>query len=154
MIEIGSESGDISIEDSIAPQVTIENKSGDLSLNQVRGNLNVRTASGDVRVSGGAGKVVAIESVSGNTHFDTTEPAIGTLNVRTVSGDVKVRIPDGVDCRVNLSTMRGEVSSTVSLVDEMKAEHRVSGRLGEGTGTIDVSAITGDVVLEFHDSAE
>jgi hypothetical protein len=153
LIEIGSESGDITIEDSVSPQVTIENKSGDLKLSQVRGNLNVRTASGDVTVTGGAGKVVAIESVSGDTQFDTLEPVIGTLNVRTVSGDVHVRVPDGTDCRVNLSTMRGSVTSAIALADEIRSDHRISGRLGEGSGTIDVSAITGDVNLEMHDSA-
>ncbi len=154
MIEIGSESGDIEIENCTAPQVTIENKSGDLKLKQVRGNINARTASGDVHVEGGSGKVVAIESVSGDTHFDTVDPVIGALNVRTVSGSVYVKIPDGSDCRVNLSTVRGSVDTGIALIDEMKSEHRITGRIGDGTGTIDVSAITGDVVLEMHDSAE
>lgn len=153
VIEIGSESGDITVEDSASPQVTIENKSGDLKLTQVRGNLNVRTASGDVTVTGGAGKVVAIESVSGDTRFDTFEPSISALNIRTVSGDVHVCVPDGLDCRVMLSTMRGSVNAEIPLTDEVRDEHRLTGRLGEGTGTIDVSAITGDVTLEMHDSA-
>jgi hypothetical protein len=154
LIEIGSESGDITIEDSVSPQVTVENKSGDLSLTRIRGNVNARTASGDVRVSGGSGKVVSIESVSGSTEVDTVEPVAGTLNVRTVSGNVTVKVPDGSDCRVNLSTMRGSVHSDLTLSDEMKADHRVTGRLGEGTGTLDISAITGDVKLQMRDSVE
>jgi len=154
LIEIGSESGDITIENCSSPQVTIENKSGDLTLTEVKGNINARTASGDVSVRGGSGKVIAIESVSGSTHFDTSDPIVGTLNVRTVSGDVSILIPDGSDCRVNLSTMRGSVSSGLGLVDEMQTDQRITGRLGNGMGTIDVSAITGDVALSMHDSTE
>jgi DUF4097 and DUF4098 domain-containing protein YvlB len=152
VIEVGSESGNVEIDKCDSPQVTIEAKSGNLELNQVFGNINARTASGNVSVKKGSGKIVAIESVSGDAEFDSAEPITGTLNVRTVSGTIEVNIADGSDCRVHLSTMRGSVECNVPLEDEARAEQRVTGKLGSGLGTIDVSAITGDVQLNLRDS--
>ncbi len=152
LIEVHSDSGDVKLEDSESPQVTIDNKSGDLEIKKVHGNLNARTASGNISVEGGSGKVVAIESVSGDSKFDSMEPITGTVSVRTVSGNIDIKIVDGSDCRVSLSTMRGDLRSEVTLQDEARAEQRVTGRLGAGTGSLELSAITGDVSLAIHDS--
>ena len=109
--------------------------------------MNARTAAGDITLKDASGGVVSLESVSGNATLDLAEPVIGNLNVRTVSGDVTVDSPEGGDCRVSLSSLRGGVDAFVTLEDEAKSEGRVTGRLGAGTGSLDVSAVTGSVRL-------
>jgi DUF4097 and DUF4098 domain-containing protein YvlB len=79
---------------------------------------------------------------------DLIEPVIASLNVRTVSGDVTLSIPEGSDCRVSLSTLRGDVACELDLKDEAKQDQRITGRLGAGLGTLDVSAVTGDVSVK------
>jgi DUF4097 and DUF4098 domain-containing protein YvlB len=93
-----------------------------------------------------------VETVSGDVDADLDQPATG-LNVRTVSGGAEIKIPDGSDCRVSLSSLRGEVECEVDLQDEAREEQRITGRLGEGAGVLDVSAVTGDITLEYR-SAE
>lgn len=151
-VEVSAYSGDLKVEDVKSPNLTIESKSGDISLTRIEGNINARTASGNLKVLQSSGKTIAIEAVSGDVHVDLDAPVSGSLNVRTVSGDSLVSIMDGSDCRVSLSTLRGEVSSAVALDDEAKNDQRITGRLGEGKGTLDVSAVTGNVTLERHDS--
>ncbi len=149
-VEVSADSGDLSVENVDSPSVALETKSGDLALVRVRGNVNARTASGDIEIKESSGKVVALESVSGDVRIDLTEPVTGSLNVRTVSGDVTVDVPDGGDCRVSLSSLRGDVASEIPMQDEAKSEGRRTGRLGEGTGTLDVSAVTGNVRLKLR----
>ena len=152
-VEISVDSGSLTVEDSDSPSVALDTKSGDLALTRVRGNVNARTASGDVALKETAGKVVALESVSGDVTIHLAEPVTGSLNVRTVSGTVSIETPDGGDCRVSLSSLRGEVSSSIPLEDEAKAEGRTTGRLGAGAGALDVSAVTGDVRLRLRAAA-
>jgi hypothetical protein len=152
VVEINGESGDVAIEDVTTPSLTLENKSGDLRIERVRGNINARTATGEVHVSASSGKTIAIESVSGSVNLDIDEPVAGNVNVRTVNGDANVSIPDGNDTRVSLSTLRGSLSCTVELEDAHKQEQRITGRLGGGTGSLDISAVTGDICLEIRDA--
>ncbi len=153
VVEISADSGDVTVEDVESPSVALDTKSGNLDLSRVRGNLNARTAAGDITLKESFGKVVALESVSGDVSIDLTEPVVGSLNVRTVSGGVTIDVPDGGDCRVSLSSLRGEVASSLPLEDESKTEGRTTGRLGEGNGTLDVSAVTGDVKLRMRSTS-
>jgi hypothetical protein len=153
-VEVTATSGDVKIEQTEAVAVSVENKSGDIRLDTVKGNLTARTASGDVKVIRGAGKTTSIESVSGDVHVDLSEPVRGSVNIRTVNGSSCVCIADGSDGRVSLSTLRGTVNCEIDLEDDASDDQRVTGRLGDGTGTIDVSAVTGDVTLCLRDHTE
>lgn len=153
-VEVSAYSGDITIEDVVTPSLTIETKSGDLELRRIEGNINARSASGDVRITQSQGKTIAIEAVSGDVQLDLESAVTGSLNVRTVSGDSLVSVVDGCDCRVSLSTLSGDVRCGIPLEDEAKTSQRVTGRLGDGKGTLDISAVTGNVTLEMHNSAE
>jgi DUF4097 and DUF4098 domain-containing protein YvlB len=152
-IEVSAYSGDIKIEDAKTPSLTVENKSGDIALTRVDGNVNARTASGNVRVTQSTGKTVSVEAVSGDVQIDLESAVTGSLNVRTVSGDSLVSIVDGSDCRVSLSTLRGLVACALPLDEEAKSDQRITGRIGDGKGSLDVSAVTGNVTLERHNSA-
>ncbi len=152
-VEVTAYSGDLKIEDSKSPSLTIENKSGNIQLTRVEGNINARTASGNVKMEQSSGKTISVEAVSGDVHLDLDSPVTGSLNVRTVSGDSLVSIADGSDCRVSLSTLRGEVNCKLALTEEAKSDQRITGRLGDGKGNLDVSAVTGNVSLEMHNSA-
>jgi hypothetical protein len=148
-IEVSTQNGDLKVEDCTTPSLSIENKTGDINLINVRGNLNARSSSGDVQAKNVSGKSVSIESINGDVNVDITEPVTGSVSVRTVNGDAVVGIPDHCDCRVSLSTLRGDVESEVNLDDESKLEQRITGRLGGGTGTLDISAVNGDVSLKL-----
>lgn len=148
MVEVNLNSGDVTLEDSSSSDINIENRTGDVTLRRTEGNVNVRTASGDVRVMACQGGTVALESVTGDISVDVAAPIAKAFNVRTVNGDASVTIPEGCDCRVSLSTLNGETSCEVELEDKVKSGEHVTGRLGSGTGNLDVSAVNGDISLK------
>jgi len=153
IVEVATASGNISVEDTEGASLTIENRSGNIRAARTKGNLKARTASGDITVTMSSGKVLSFETASGNVTVDLDEAVTGTLNVRTVDGNAMASIPDGSDCRVSLSTLRGVVHSGIALEDEARAESRITGKLGAGTGTLDISAVTGNITLELRDSS-
>lgn len=152
-IEIQGESGDVHIDGATAPSLSVENKSGNIEISKVRANVNVRTATGEVSFNEVSGRTVAVESVSGHISLDLVDPVTGSVNIRTVNGDVVVGVADGSDARVSLSTLRGVVECKLELTDVAKQDQRITGRLGAGTGTLDVSAVTGDVRVELRNAA-
>jgi DUF4097 and DUF4098 domain-containing protein YvlB len=149
-VEISSASGNVVVEDVWTPSMTIENKAGDVLLKSIKGNINARTSAGDVALNDFSGKTVSIESVSGDVKVDLAEPVTGTVNLRTVSGNARVTM-DGGDCRVSLSTLRGAVACDVPLTEENRTAQRVTGKVGDGSGTLDVSAVTGNVSVSLRD---
>ncbi len=149
-IEISATSGNVSVEDVTTPSMTLENKAGNVTLKNIKGNVNARTSAGNVMLDGFSGKTVSIESVSGDVSVDLAEPVTGTVNLRTVSGNAKVAMDSG-DCRISLSTLRGAVQCDVPLTDENRTAQRVTGKVGDGSGTLDVSAVTGNVSVTLRD---
>jgi len=152
-IDVSIQSGDLEISDSKSGAASVESKSGQVNITNLDGNLNARCASGDFMVKGWSGKTFSIESVSGDVNVDLPNPVAGTVNIRTVNGDTNLGLADGGDARVHLSTLRGTVTCEVELQDDSRTEQRVTGRLGEGTGTLDVSGINGDINVRLRDSA-
>jgi predicted membrane protein len=151
-VEVNLSSGEVRVRHSDLKSSTIETKSGDVLLDHVNGSANVRTASGDVTLYGFRGSSLAIEAASGDVTADLLVPVTGTTNIRTVSGDVTLHVPDGSDARVSVSTLRGEVNCTLPLIDEVKEPMKVTGRLGEGSGLLDVSAVNGDLFVALAGS--
>jgi DUF4097 and DUF4098 domain-containing protein YvlB len=146
-------SGDVLVEDSETPMLTVETKTGDLTAQRIQGPMNLRTSTGDIRVEESTGRTLSAESALGDVYLNARNPITGSVNVRTVTGDVSLAIPDGSDASVTLSTLRGEIHCDVDLEDDTQDTQRVSGRLGNGEGHIDVSAVNGDVHLRWLDSS-
>jgi len=153
-VDVSLYSGNVRIEDTKASVMTVETKSGDVKLIGVQGVMNVRTSSGDVRVVNGRGRTLSIEAAAGNVSVEMAEPVKGAMNVRTVSGDARVYVPDGSDCQVMLSTLRGSVSSTLEMTDLNQESLTITGKIGRGSGSIDISAVNGDVHLGLVDASK
>jgi DUF4097 and DUF4098 domain-containing protein YvlB len=149
-VEISSQSGSVIVDNVTTPTLSLENKSGNVSMAKVAGNMNVRTASGDLALSECSGKSISVESVSGDVSVDLVEPITGSTSIRTVNGSTTLAVPDGCDCRVTLSTLRGHVTCPLELEDASTSDMHVSGRLGDGTGTLDVSAVNGSILMNLR----
>lgn len=151
-VEVVAQNGDVSVESCSSPSMAIESKHGDVSLVNVAGNVNARTAGGDIRGRSCSGKTWSVESVSGDVSMEFSEAVSGVLNIRTVNGDTELLVPDGCSCRVSLSTLRGTVTSGIPLDEAATMEQRITGRLGDGAGTIDVSAVNGNIAFKWRDA--
>jgi hypothetical protein len=153
-VDLDVQRGDVSVEESETPLLTIDCSGGDISIRQVRGDINAKTSRGDVTLRDTSGRVQSIECASGDIRLEMSEPVSGNVNLRAVQGDASVAIPDGSDCRVSLATLRGATHCSLDLQDENRSAQRVTGRLGAGTGSLDVTTVSGDVRLEMRNFAE
>lgn len=151
-LEVSAASGDIQIASSQLALLTLDARSGNVSLSEVHGAINLRSASGDVHLRQVSGKSLAVEAVSGDVFVDLSQPVDGSVSIRTVNGLVSCEISEASDCRVHLSTLRGNLEVALPLKDEVRDSKRVTGQLGSGTGTLDVSAVNGDLFLRLRDS--
>jgi DUF4097 and DUF4098 domain-containing protein YvlB len=103
--------------------VTFHTGSGDASLEEVTGNVDVKVASGDVTVGSVRGSL-SFHAASGD--FRAGHIA-GELVARTASGDLRV---DSAESGARVSTLSGDVALG-----------------GLRAGVIDVQAVSGDVEL-------
>lgn len=150
-LDANSSSGDIIVRHGQLTLANLETKSGLIEMHDISGALTIRTSSGDITLRNASCSTVSAEAVTGDVEADFSTPFEGTMNIRTVSGNIDTRIPDGCNARVSLSAIRGDTIATVDLRDPVRSQGRISGVLGEGTGTIDLSAVSGDIVLRVRD---
>lgn len=153
-VQVSERSGDVTVLDAEASIMAIDTKSGNVKVERSSGVLEIKTSSGDVKVLDSTPKTLSVDAASGDVKVDLASPIENSVNITAVSGNVSLAVVDGNDCRVNLSTLRGTVSSKVALEDEVKDEHKVSGKLGAGNGTLDVSVVTGSVSFGLRDSTQ
>ena len=143
-------SGDVTVAD--AGTVRIESASGDLRVEEVRGEAGLKATSGDIRLGHVAGRLDAavvsgdmevraadngatVQAVSGD--ISLVAVAQGDVDVKSVSGDVSVGVPQGTRVHIDVSTVSGDLKSDVSLDDAPPAEGSgplvsVSGRTVSG----------------------
>jgi Putative adhesin len=140
--------------------------SGNVEVSNVTGVLRANSVSGNVKVNGVAGSVKA-NSVSGNVHVGAVkgeasansvsgdvEVAINSLEgtesmeFASVSGNVSVKLPGNLDAEVKLSTMSGELKTDFPLqVEEVRNGRSAKGRVGNGSRSLKLSAVSGSVSL-------
>ncbi len=152
-LNLDTANGNVQVLDSTLSLLNIENKNGDVALTGVTAATSIRSSSGDVKMVRCSAPSLAIDGVSGDIRVDLSEPLNGAANIRTVNGLISVDIPGTSNCRVNLSTLRGEVNCTIPLEDFAKDNRRTTGRIGDATGTLDVSAVNGDIFVRLREAA-
>lgn len=149
-VEISSESSDIEVLDSELTTLFLETRAGEVTVKNTTGSINARTASGDVDVEGVHGGAISLESVSGDVRLELDQPVAGTVSVRTVKGDSYVQVPAGSNARLAVSSLSGSIHLPESDRFQRSAQHATA-TLGDGLGTIDVSAVSGSVTIELTD---
>lgn len=151
LLDLESSNGDIEVQDSTVSSVAIRTSSGDVTLERVKGNTSIKANSGDIVLANCSGRTISVDAVSGNCVLDLSEPIEGVISVSTLSGNGVVSIPDGSNCRVKLSAARGTVTSRVELENRQESTGLISGTLGKGEGSLDVSAVNGNIELSLRD---
>lgn len=128
-------------------RLAARNVSGDVAAEGLRGYVEARSVSGDVRISTtGFGEA---STVSGGIHATLGSSGwSGDLDFRTVSGDVTLELPARVSTEVRLETMSGDIRSDFPLeVERRQMRRRVRGTLGDGGRELHVTTLSGNVRL-------
>lgn len=123
--------------------------SGSVDAQAVAGDLRVHTVTGELTVVEGTGGRVRADSVSGAMVLDLDPQSDTDVKLNTVSGEVALRLAGSADAEVRADTASGTVASAFGelRLSSQWGARRLTGRLGEGRGTLKVTTVSGSVAL-------
>jgi DUF4097 and DUF4098 domain-containing protein YvlB len=154
-LDINTVSANIDVQGVLGEQ-RLESVSGDVTATAFDEQLDLRTISGDAKVSGSGGTVrIQAESTSGDV---TVRDVAGELEAQSVSGDVEFEM--GMASRVQVETVSGNVKGSLTLMDNARLEaESVSGsvnlRFGQPVnGEFDLETFSGGINNCFGPDAE
>ncbi|KOX15787.1 hypothetical protein ADL05_13955 [Nocardiopsis sp. NRRL B-16309] len=126
--------------------VSVETRSGPITVSNVDGELELSTTSGSVDVDGNAGDV-EVESTAGAVELAGVE---GSADVETTSGSVTAA---GAGASLDVSTVSGSLDLSEFEADAVEAES-TSGSVSVGGGftTAEVSTTSGNIEVATEDA--
>ncbi|MFD8755842.1 DUF4097 domain-containing protein [Kitasatospora sp. NPDC059577] len=122
---------------------------GDVDAQSVGGQLRVNSVSGQLTVVAGTADRVQANAVTGAVTLDLDVDGEADVKVTTVSGPVVVRIPSRTDAKVEAGSTSGDISSSFEQLklSSTWGAKKLSGQLGEGRGSLNVTTVSGAVTV-------
>ncbi|MER8060053.1 MULTISPECIES: DUF4097 family beta strand repeat-containing protein [unclassified Streptomyces] len=123
--------------------------SGNLEAQAVTGELRFSSVSGDLTVVEGSGPTVRADSVSGSMIVDLDPEGPTDVHLTSVSGEIAIRLPHPADAEVEANTASGRISNAFEglRVHGQWGAHKITGRLGAGTGRLQATTVSGAIAL-------
>ncbi|MEU5442177.1 DUF4097 family beta strand repeat-containing protein [Streptomyces griseofuscus] len=123
--------------------------SGNLEAQAVTGELRFTSVSGDLTVVEGSGPAVRADSVSGSMIVDLDPEGPTDVHLTSVSGEIAIRLPHPADAEVEANTASGRISNAFEglRVQGQWGAHKITGRLGAGTGRLRATTVSGAIAL-------
>ncbi|MEU0106959.1 DUF4097 family beta strand repeat-containing protein [Streptomyces sp. NPDC006251] len=123
--------------------------SGSLEAQDVTGDLRFQSVSGDLTVVEGSGPSVQADSVSGSMIVDLDPDGPTDVRLNSVSGEIAIRLPHRADAEVEANTASGAISNAFDglRVHGQWGAHKITGRLGAGTGKLRATTVSGSIAL-------
>ncbi|MGW3354188.1 DUF4097 family beta strand repeat-containing protein [Streptomyces bungoensis] len=140
--------GDTTLVGTSGP-VRADTVSGNLEAQAVTGDLRFNSVSGDLTVMEGSGPSVRADSVSGSMIIDLDPDGPTDVRLTSVSGEIAIRLPHPADAEVEANTASGRISNAF---DDLRVHgqwgaHKITGRLGAGTGRLRATTVSGSIAL-------
>ncbi|GAA4071168.1 DUF4097 family beta strand repeat-containing protein [Streptomyces shaanxiensis] len=129
--------------------VRADTVSGNLEAQAVTGDLRFNSISGDLTVVEGSGSSVKADSVSGSMIVDLDPDGPTDIRLTSVSGEIAIRLPAPADADVEANTASGTISNAFEglRVHGQWGAHKITGRLGAGTGKLRATTVSGSIAL-------
>ncbi|OLZ62679.1 hypothetical protein AV521_41105 [Streptomyces sp. IMTB 2501] len=133
----------------VSGPVHADTVSGNLEAQAVTGDLRFKSVSGDLTVVDGSGRSVRADSVSGSMIVDLDPDGPTEVGLTSVSGEIAIRLPHPGDAEVEANTASGTISNAFDglRVHGQWGAHKITGRLGAGTGRLRATTVSGSIAL-------
>ncbi|MFI8302003.1 DUF4097 family beta strand repeat-containing protein [Streptomyces sp. NPDC085927] len=134
---------------ALSGPVRADTVAGNVEAQSVTGDLRFNSVSGDLTVVDGSGSTVRADSVSGSMIVDLAPDGPTDIRLTSVSGEIAIRLPDPADAEVEANTASGAVSNAFDglRVHGQWGAHKITGRLGAGTGKLRATTVSGSIAL-------
>jgi hypothetical protein len=146
VLRAGTVSGDLIAED-LEGDLELHSVSGDASLTTGRGErVTVETVSGHVEIMDVRAPEVYGNTVSGNVTFRGPVLDKGSYEFTTTSGDISVGLPREPNAVLSAATFSGRFTSDMPVSQASgRRRHRVSATWGTGSARLDIESLSGDI---------
>ncbi|MYT75845.1 MULTISPECIES: DUF4097 family beta strand repeat-containing protein [unclassified Streptomyces] len=146
--EVKGVTGDTTLVGVTGP-VRTSTVSGSVEAQAVTGDLRFQSVSGDLTVVEGSGSFVKADTVSGSMIVDLDPAGPTDVALSSVSGEIAIRIPHPADTEVEANTASGAVSNAFDglRVSGQWGAHKITGRLGAGSGKLRATTVSGSIAL-------
>ncbi|MFD7698947.1 DUF4097 domain-containing protein [Streptomyces caelestis] len=134
---------------ALSGPVRAKTVSGNVEAQSVTGDLRFASVSGDLTVVEGSGPSVRADTVGGSMIVDLDPDGPADVKLTSVSGEIAVRLPYPADAEVEANTASGAISNAF---DDLRVQgqwgaHKLTGRLGAGSGTLRATTVSGSIAL-------
>ncbi len=147
---INSVSGDIDFSDA-GGKAKFTTVSGDMDLELRSEAVSLNAVSGDIKLRLNNFDTVLASTVSGELEVVGSLSASGSINVNSVSGDVRLDLKAPVNARIDVNTgPGGDIENNLTddkPRDVFPAQMVLKSKSGDGSASIAVRTVTGDVEL-------
>ena len=141
--DVSTSGGDITL-NNVDGNLLLETSGGDIDCNSFTGNLEVSTSGGDITLSGKDSKIDASTS-GGDIMLDYSGKNNG-ISLSTSGGDILVKLPADFSAAMNISTSGGDVMCNLKMNNVEKLdEQEVIADLNEGGDLFSASTSGGDI---------
>lgn len=117
-VRVESASGDVRV-DEVRGEARVKSSSGDVTIGRAYGPIDASVVSGDLTVRA-AERGGAFGAVSGDVEVGAV--GAGDVDVRTVSGDVTLGVLPGARLHVDVTTVSGDLRSDIELGDAAEGD--------------------------------
>jgi len=129
-VDVKSRSGEVTLRE-INGDVNLDLTSGDVSVSDLTGKLDVKANSGDIEAAGLKGGPVDVETSSGDIELQLAEA--NDVRVKGTSGDIGITAPGG-DYKVSTESRTGDVENSL-------------GNSADASNSLTATTTSGDIEL-------
>jgi hypothetical protein len=147
-IQVHNVSGQIQVQDLAADVAQeLETVSGAI-VTERSGDLRIKSTSGSIDFSFAGGALYA-RSISGRISGRILGlESGGSADLESVSGAIEVEAYSGLEAVLRLSSVSGSISCDFPVQITEKREHRLEGRIGQGSVPLNIKTVSGSIRLK------
>lgn len=127
--------------------VEVASVTGSVGVRSINNSVAVDLVTGDVHLDRIVG-AASVGLVTGAIEGRITLPEQGTIRLTTVTGNIVLRVPAATSAMLAAQVVTGITAITnLELREQQRSPTSIQGRLGDGRGTIALSAVTGAITI-------
>ena len=146
-IIVSTASGDLNIHDLGLARLDFTSTSAAIESDSVTaGDFSINTSSGDVSLKNLEG-MLQINTISGDIRAEIRELK-GNIYIKTISGDMLVALPGRSEFEFTFSSVSGDFMNQFGTQISYSENGRMEGFVGEGAYKITAETVSGDITIE------
>lgn len=128
-------------------EVKVSNVTGTVRVDSIDNKVSVSSVTGNITLNGINGSALAA-LITGNLVCKAVLPPGGDIDLSAITGNMVLQIPEETSAQLSANVSTGTINiSGLTIQDQNITNTSVSGKLGDGDGTITLRVITGTVTI-------